>query len=158
MNATIRSYTPSDYAAVADVYRDAVETLAGSVYNEEQIRMWASYSASGSDFQERLARGGVIVADVEENVAAFGQLEPADHVAFLYCKGAFARCGLASAIYAQIEVRAREAGATELRTEASRVSRVFFERKGFALTAVEQSVRLGVTFERFKMRKTLGAA
>ncbi|ATC65907.1 GNAT family N-acetyltransferase [Nibricoccus aquaticus] len=118
--------------------------------------MWASYPASGGDFEERLARGGVIVAEVGGAVVAFGQLEPVDHVAFLYCQGAFARRGLASAIYAEMEMRARAAGAKELRTEASRISRLFFERQGFAVTEVEQSVRLGVTFERFKMRKVLG--
>ena len=118
--------------------------------------MWASYPASGTDFEARLARGGVIVADVEGLVVAFGQLEPADHVAFLYCKGAFARRGLASAIYAEVEARARADGAIELRTEASRISRGFFERQGFAVTEVEQVERGGFTFERFKMRKALG--
>ena len=152
----LRPYADDDYAAVANVYRDAVEALTRSAYNEQQVRMWASYPASGTDFEERLARGGVIVADAESVVVAFGQLEPSDHVAFLYCKGAFARRGLASAIYAKMEARAEAAGAKELRTEASRISRVFFERHGFAVTEVEQSVRLGVTFERFRMRKELG--
>ena len=159
MNATfrLRPYTGDDYAAVAEVYRDAVETLTRSVYNEEQVRMWASYPSDGNDFRERLARGGVIVAEAGGKIVAFGQLEPVDHVAFLYCKGAFARRGLASAIYAEMEGLAKLAGARELRTEASRISRGFFERQGFAVAEIEQSVRLGVSFERFKMRKALGA-
>jgi putative acetyltransferase len=95
----LRPYIDSDYAAVAEVYRDSVETLTRSAYGEEQVRMWASYPASGEDFRERLARGGVILAEAAREVAAFGQLEPLDHVAFLYCKGAFARRGLASEIY-----------------------------------------------------------
>jgi putative acetyltransferase len=158
MNAPyrLRSYAADDYSAVAEVYRDAVETLTRSAYSEEQVRIWASYPSDGDDFRGRLARGGVVVAEIAGEVAAFGQLEPADHVAFLYCKGAFARRGLASAIYSEMEAQARAEGAKELRTEASRISRVFFERQGFAVTEVEQSVRLGVTFERFKMWKALG--
>jgi putative acetyltransferase len=151
----LRPYVVEDYEAVAEVYRDAVETLTGSMYSKEQVVMWASYPTSGEDFRERLARGGVTVALVDQAVAAFGQLEPHDHIAFLYCKGAFARRGLASAIYAEMEARAESAGANALRTEASRISRVFFERHGFVVTEVEQSVRLGVTFERFRMQKIL---
>lgn len=154
----LRPYAADDYAAVAEVYRDAVETLTHSAYSEEQVRTWASCPANGYDFRERLARGGVIVAEVAGEVAAFGQLEPADHVAFLYCKGGFARRGLASAIYAEMERQAKIAGAPELRTEASRISRVFFEQQGFSVTEAEQSVRLGVRFERFKMLKALNGA
>jgi putative acetyltransferase len=154
----LRPYMNDDYAAVAEVYRDAVETLTRSAYNDEQVRMWASYPGSGDDFRQRLARGGVVVAELAGAVAAFGQLEPEDHVAFLYCKGAFARRGLASAIYAELEERALAEGAGELRTEASRVSRGFFARQGFAVVEVEHVDRAGVTFARFKMRKQLGGA
>ena len=158
MNTTfrLRTYAGDDYVAVAEVYRDAVETLARSAYSGEQVRMWASYPGGRGDFEERLARGGVIVAEIAGEVVAFGQLEPSDHVAFLYCKGAFARRGLASAIYAELETQAKAAEAKELTTEASRISRGFFEKQGFTVTEVEQAVRLGVEFERFKMRKALG--
>jgi hypothetical protein len=73
----------------------------------------------------------------------------------LYCKGAFSRRALASQIYLRLEERARASGAKKLRTEASRISRVLFERKGFVVDEVEQAVRLGLTFERFKMSKQL---
>ena len=132
-----------------------METQTRSAYSEEQVLMWASYPASGEDFRERLARGGVLVTKVAGEVVAFGQLEPADHVAFLYCKGAFARRGLASALYAQMEAQARAAGVVSMHTEASRISRAFFEKHGFSVAEVERVVRLGVEFERFKMRKML---
>jgi putative acetyltransferase len=151
----IRAYVDDDFDAVAEVYRNAVETLARSAYTDEQVRMWASYPDDGDDFRMRLGRGGVVVAKVEREIAAFGQLEPDDHVAFLYCKGAFARRGLATEIYFRMEARARLASVPVLRTEASRVSRGFFEGKDFAVDEVENSVRGGVTFERFKMTKRL---
>jgi len=157
VDATIRDYAESDYAAVADVYRDAVMTQARTAYTNEQVTMWASYPEGGDDFRRRLARGGVVVAEVAGVLAAFGQLEPGDHVAFLYCQGAYARRGLSSAIYAELEKRARAAGVASVHTEASRISRPFFEKHGFSVLEVEQAVRGDVIFERFKMRKGLRA-
>lgn len=151
----IRPYVESDYAAVADVYRDAVESLARVAYTEEQVRMWASFPSSSNDFRQRLNRGDVLVAEEVGIVVAFGQLEPEDHVAFLYCRGAYARRGLASAIYARLETCARAKGVVNLWTEASRISRAFFVQQGFNVTEIEQVVRLGVQFERFKMVKIL---
>ncbi len=63
--------------------------------------------------------------------------------------------GAASLIYAQLETRARNALCAAVRTEASRISRSFFAKHGFAVEAAETAIRGNVEFERFRMVKTL---
>ncbi len=43
-----------------------------------------------------------------------------------------------------------------IHTEASRISRPFFEKQGYTLVEIERVDRFGVEFERFRMRKGLG--
>lgn len=151
----IRPYEKSDAEALAWVYRDAAQTIGRDAYNEEQVRVWALYPDEIEEFRARLARGMTLVAEVDHVPVAFGQLEPVDHVAFLYCASAHARRGIGSALYDRMEQQARAGGVTLLTTDASRISRPLFQKKGFVVSEVERALRLGVEFERFKMTKQL---
>lgn len=151
----IRLYTEDDYAAVATVYRSAVEAQAPAGYSQAQIRLWASYPKGGDEFRSRLALGATLVCEVDGSVVAFGQLEPTHHVAFLYCHPDYTRRGLATAIYAKLEAQARAAGVQRITTEASHIGREFFLRQGFVLVQAEKQKRLGVEFESFKLEKAL---
>jgi putative acetyltransferase len=149
----IRAFQKPDAEAAARVYRDAAINVGRSAYNAEQVRVWALYPDDMEEFRTRLARGVTLVAEEGKEVVAFGQLEPIDHIAFIYCASSFSRRGIASAIYQQLEQRALAEGVKTLTTDASRISRPFFERNGFVVLETEQSLRLGVEFERFKMVK-----
>jgi putative acetyltransferase len=87
--------------------------------------------------------------------AAFCHLHPLDHISLLYTAARFARQGLATAVYRAIEAYAREHGQRILTTDASRLSRPFFEREGFIVRRTEQTCRQGVYFERYQMEKVL---
>ena len=149
----IRPYQKSDAEAAARVYRDAATNIGCTAYDAEQVRIWALYPDDMEEFRSRLSCGRTLVAEEESTLVAFGQLEPIDHIAFLYCASAFSRRGIASAIYLQLEQQALKAGVRALTTNATRVSRSFFEKKGFVVLAAERPLRLGVEFERFKMEK-----
>lgn len=153
----LRPYDRSDAAALAAVYRDAASVIGRQAYDAEQVRVWSLYPDDIEEFRTRLARGLTLVAQADESVAAFGQLEPDDHIAFIYCASAYARRGFASAIYDRLEAHARTQGASILTTDASRISRPFFEKQGFKVTAIEHTLRSGVQFERFRMCKSLTA-
>jgi putative acetyltransferase len=153
----LRAYIPSDAEALAGIYRDAVRGIGSQAYTQEQVAAWALYPDDMEEFRIRMSRGLTLVAEEEGREIAFGQLEPDDHLAFLYCSAANARRGIASAIYSALETRACAKGVPEIRTEASRISRPFFEKKGYTVFEVEQVVRSGVEFERFRMRKKVEA-
>jgi hypothetical protein len=58
-----------------------------------------------------------------------------------------------SKIYSALEAHAFARGVLEIRTEASRISRPFFEKQGYAVMGIEHVSRFGLEFERFRMRK-----
>lgn len=149
----LRAYTPSDAEALAEIYRDAVRGIGPQAYTEEQVTMWALYPDDLEEFRVRMSRGLTLVAEERGKAVAFGQLEPNDHLAFIYCSTAYSRRGIASVIYSALEAHAFERGVTLIHTEASRISRPFFEKRGFATVEVERVLRFGVEFERFRMQK-----
>lgn len=151
----LRHLLPGDLKELAAVYRNAVIALGPQAYAEDQIEVWASYPEDSDEFYGRLSGGITLVADFCGKPVAFGQLEPDDHIAFLYCSPEFARRGIATRIHAGLESAARGAGTSIIRTEASRISRPFFERQGYEIVASERVERKGVAIERFRMRKLL---
>lgn len=151
----LRRLVRGDLKEIAAVYRNAVMALGPPAYAEDQTVVWASYPEDSDAFYGRLSRGITLVADFCGKPIAFGQLEPDDHIAFLYSSPEFARRGIATRIHAALESAARAAGTSILRTEASRISRPFFERRGYEIVASECVERKGVAIERFRMRKLL---
>jgi putative acetyltransferase len=151
----IRPYTPDDLDALAAIYRDAVFGIGTTAYSAEQAAVWASFPDDREAFAGLLAKGIALVAEVDEGPVAFCHLHPVDHISLLYTATRHARRGLASAVYSGIEAHARAEGQRVLTTDASKLSRPFFERQGFVLRRTEQTIRQGVAFERYQMEKRL---
>lgn len=151
----LRPYISPDAEALAKIYRDAVRGLGPQAYTQEQVAAWSRYPADIEEFRTRMSRGITLIAEDDGRAAAFGQLDPDDHLAFLYCSSACARRGVGSMIYSALEAHAFAKGISEIHTEASRISRPFFEKHGYAVIEIEHVVRSGVEFERFRMRKSI---
>ena len=153
----LREYTPADAEALAEVYRNAARNLGRQGYTEEQTRVWAMHPKDIDEFRVTLSEGLTLCAVVDDTLVAFGQLNPTDHVAYLYCGSAHARRGYASAILGVLEEQARAEGVSTLRVDSSCVARPFFEHCGFHVIDEERPVRHGVEFLRFKMEKELAS-
>lgn len=151
----IRPYQSTDAEAIAAIYRDAVIGIGSTVYDAEQVAVWSAYPDDIEEFRQMLQQGLTLVAVAEEQLAAFGQLNPLDHIAFLYTASQFARQGYASQIYQPLETFAMQQRIKQLHTEASRISKFFFLKMGYHIIETEFVERQGVEFERFKMAKTL---
>lgn len=151
----IRPYQTSDAEALATVYRDAVFGIGSQAYNAEQVAVWADFPSNLEEFKRTLSLELTLVAVEDQQIAAFGQLNPLDHVAFIYTATQFARRGCATEIYQQLEAHARQQTVKQLHTEASRISKFFFLKMGFVVLETEYVERQAVQFERFRMAKTL---
>lgn len=151
----IREYQASDAERIAAIYRDAVIGIGSIAYNLQQIAVWSSYPEDIEEFRELLGLGLTLVAVKDSRIAAFGQLNPPDHIAFIYTASDFARLGCATAIYQHLETHAISQGIERLHTEASRISKHFFLKMGFRIVETEIVERKGVHFERFKMDKII---
>jgi putative acetyltransferase len=151
----LRPCHPSDIPDLAEVFREAALRIGSTVYSREQAEAWSQYPDDDEAFARRLSGGLTLVAELDGRVVSFGQLDPVDHVAFLYTAPEWTRRGLGTAIHAELEREAHKAGVTLLRVEASRIARPLFEKLGYDVEEVEISPWKGLGFERFRMRKRL---
>ncbi|WP_114811019.1 GNAT family N-acetyltransferase [Paraburkholderia kururiensis] len=160
-----RRYARRDAPALAALFREAV--MATAHYDLRARTAWAHAAADLDAFCRLLAPGLTLVAVAqrrhseaargEEEVAAFAQLHPADHVEMLYTAPRWAGRGLAASLLARLEAAAREAGAVVLTADASAAARSVFERAGFGCAGDEVVWREGVSLRRFRMCKPLNA-
>ena len=153
----IRPLVAGDAAALAGVFRRAIEQTAARHYGADAIRAWAA-SADQPDFAERLHRGLTLVATLHGDYAGFAQLHPADHIEMLYLSPEAAGLGIATLLYQHLEDEARLAGSRRLTTHASLAARRFFESVGFQVEEEETVTRQGVPLARYRMTKTLVSA
>ena len=153
---TVRGFHSYDAAAVARVFREAVLITGAAAYTPEQLRVWANAADDEAALAQRLTHGTTLVAEDNDGiVAAFGQREPAGHIAYLYCAPRFGRQGVASRIFRPLESTAMTEGIPRLTTDASHGARPFFTRHGFTEVRSERVSRGGVELERFLMVKNL---
>ncbi len=151
----LRRFQPHDIDAVMALYRHSIRTLGIQEYTEEQVRIWSHFPVSREAFLETLLEGVTILSEVDGVIASFGQLNPPDHIAYLFCAPEYARSGHASSVYLQLEADARAQGEGRLRTEASRIARPFFEKQGYSIIETEEVLHHEIGFERFKMEKKI---
>jgi putative acetyltransferase len=100
-------------------YRDAVRSIGSEAYTPEQVAAWAEYPIDIEEFRARLSRGYTLIAEEDGRMIAFGQLDPVDHIAFLYCRGADGRRGIGTAIYGALEAHALGHGVHMISVDAS---------------------------------------
>lgn len=152
----IRLYRTGDTERLARIYREAALQTGAQTYSSAEVAVWASLVDDLPRFGRQLGRGITLVAETGTGeAAAFGQLEPADRIALLYTAPGFGRATYATGIYRLLEERARDAGVSVLRAEASHVARGFFEKQGFEVVDRERVRHRGVTIERLRMSKPL---
>ena len=151
----LRDYIPTDAESLAEVYRDAARNLGRQAYTDAQTSVWALHPEDMEPFRATLSAGQTICGGVDGSLVAFGQLNPMDHIAYLYCHSAHARRGYASAILAKLEEHAAANRVSTIHVEASCVARPFSERFGYLVVEEERPIRQGLEFLRFKMKKEL---
>lgn len=131
----IRAYHSTDAEAISALFYASVVALGARDYTPEQVEAWASRTPTPEDVQARCSDRRTVLVSTYENgsVVAYGDLEPDGHIDHLYCLPEAAGKGIASALYDELEIRARKAGLSRLYTEASEPARRLFLHKGFVL-------------------------
>ena len=151
----LRPYQPGDAPLLAALYQTAVRHLAPASYTPAQVDAWASYPEDLAAFEEQLESGTLLVAEINHTPAAFGLLEENDHIALLYTHPHHTRKGLATRILTELETLARNQHQLLLDTDASLVSKPFFQHHHFHTVSRESVEREGTTLDRYHLTKLL---
>ncbi len=151
-----RSFADRDAGPLAVVFHCAVQGGTGGHYSPEERDAWCPAPPSGEAWLVRLRDADTVVADVDGVPVGFLSVIPATgHVDLAYVLPEVMGRGVADALYAVAEGRARARGTTRLTTEASGVARSFFLRNGWREIRRQEVERRGVPLVSFVMEKAL---
>ena len=153
----VRAARAGDLPGLIDLYRATVHAIGAGHYTPQELTAWASDDLRPEDWAPRLARNTALVAEDDGTLLGFAELSPEGAVDMLYVHKDHQGRGVATALLAALEARARDRGLARLTTNASRIARPFFLRRGFALLASQTVERRGVAIENFAMEKALEA-
>ena len=156
MDLVIRSYVPDDAPELAKVFHRAVREGAATKYSLDERQAWSPDLPSGPSWHDRLTRSETVVAEMDRRPIGFMTLDiPRAYLDLAFVVPEVMGQGVADAIYAVLEGRARVAGLTRMTTEASLLAEPFFERQGWRLVARQKVERLGMQLSNAVMEKSL---
>lgn len=151
----MREYREDDAGPICRLFYETVRSVNLRDYSPEQVGAWAPAPPDPATWHGRMSGRHTLVAEDENGVAGFVELEEDGHLDMLYCRGDSVGRGVGSRLYAAAEERAGELGLSVIFTEASITARPFFERHGFRVVRRNVVVRNGVELVNFSMEKTL---
>ena len=153
----VRSYRDGDANALGEVFHRSVREGAVSRYDAAQVAAWSPDVPSGEAWAARLAGAETVVATEGGLPVGFMSLDVAGYLDLAFVVPEVMGRGVADALYAVLEGRARVAGQVCLTTEASLLAEPFFARHGWRVVARQEVERRGVTLKNARMEKRLEA-
>ena len=150
---TLRDYTKTDCAELAELFYDTVHTVNAKDYTQEQLDAWATGKVNLEAWNESFQAHHTVVAEMDGKIVGFGDMDETGHLDRLYVHKDYQRRGVAAAICDALEQRTK---AAEFTTHASITARPFFEKRGYTVAREQQVERRGVWLTNFVMKKSGG--
>ena len=150
---TLRDYTKTDCAELAELFYDTVHTLNAKDYTQEQLDAWATGEINLEEWDESFQAHLTVVAEMDGKIVGFGDMDKTGYLDRLYVHKDYQRRGVATAICDALEQNTK---AAEFTTHASITARPFFEKRGYTFVREQQVERRGKLLTNFVMRKERG--
>ena len=147
---TLRDYTKTDCAELAELFYDTVHTVNAKDYTQEQLDAWATGKVNLEAWNESFQAHHTVVAEMDGKIVGFGDMDETGYLDRLYVHKDYQRRGVAAAICDALEQRSK---AAEFTTHASITARPFFEKRGYTVVKVQQVERRGILLTNFVMKK-----
>ncbi|MEP6810665.1 MAG: GNAT family N-acetyltransferase [Chthoniobacterales bacterium] len=151
-----RTYQDRDLLGVATLYTASIHEIAAAYYTPVQITAWAPVPPDLERWRARMAALYTIVAEVDGVLAGFASYTLTGYLDLLFTQPDFARRGVATGLYLEVEAILRRGKIAHISTHASLAARPFFDRAGFECDAEELVECRGAHLRRFAMSKKLG--
>jgi putative acetyltransferase len=153
----VRAYAERDAAALAAIYRSAVQEIGPRDYSCEQVAAWLSLAPSAKQVHSLYTDGrtALVAVDAHDQPLAFGDLESDGQIGYLYCSPEAAGTGVTPSVYEALEAEARSRPVSWIYVEASEAARRFFLRRGFRVLARRELHIAGVPIHNFAMEHML---
>lgn len=152
----IRPYATGNPDATLTLFLAAVTVTAASDYSAAQVAAWAGPAERHTaDWDRRMATRESLVAVRDHEVAGFSDVSDDGYIDMMFVSPTHARQGVATALMAAVEARARILGVHRLWANVSITARPLFEACGFAVDAEQHPVIGGVALTNYRMSRAL---
>jgi putative acetyltransferase len=151
----IRDYRPDDVGALTRLFYDTIHATGLREYTPEQVAAWAPAPPDRDRWHARMSARHTLVAEEDGAILGFAELEENGHFDMLYVAREAVGTGVGGALCDAVEARARVLGIARLFTEASKLARPVFARKGYTLIAEQTVTPNGVALTNYRMEKFL---
>ncbi|MEH2287919.1 GNAT family N-acetyltransferase [Nostoc sp.] len=151
----LRIYEIADTEEIMKLFYDTIHEVNIHDYTQEQVAAWALANMDIEVWIKSLGSKFTYVAEEQDKIIGFGELEANGHINRFYCHKDFQRKGVGKKILEQIELKANSLGVDKLFTEASITAKPFFESQGFIVIKKQEVERIGQKLINFVMEKCL---
>ncbi|MEH2213815.1 GNAT family N-acetyltransferase [Nostoc sp.] len=151
----IRIYEIADTKEIMKLFYDTIHEVNIHDYTQEQVAAWAPANMDIEVWIKSLGSKFTYVAEEQDQIIGFGELEANGHIDRFYCHKDFQRKGVGKKILEQIQLKANSLGVEKLFTEASITAKPFFESQGFIVIKKQEVERRGQKLINFVMEKHL---
>ena len=154
----IRTYERRDAPAIVRLFYQTIHAINSNDYSEEQLLAWAPEIPDPDIWHSRMVRRCTLVAEAEDQVIAFAELEQDGHLDMFYCHKDAVGHGIGRLLFQAIELKAVETGIERIFAEVSITAKNFFEHCGFLVKMQQIVARRGVELPNFVMEKKLSSS
>lgn len=146
----IRPCRAEDCAALARLFFETVHTVNCADYTPAQLDAWAPAPPPLEGWTARLMSTRTFVAEAEQGLLGFANLEPGGHLDCLFVRRDCQRQGVGAALCSAVE---QAAGPVRMTAEVSLTARGFFEHRGWRVVRCQQVERRGQRLTNFVMER-----
>ncbi|MFP5073986.1 GNAT family N-acetyltransferase [Neisseria sp. WLZKY-1] len=156
LKPNIRPATTSDAAAVAELFRRAVQHISNRHYSEQEKSAWLQGADDADFWQKHIDGGNVRVATHNGRVLGFIEYQPEQsYLNCLYTDPHHQRQGIATALLNAV-LPSADSGKT-ITVDASKAALAFFQKQGFVRQHENQIPRNGLVLTNYRMVRQAGS-
>lgn len=145
----------SDFEILRQIYRLSVQKLAPSLYSHDQVIAWSAFPDNFTKFHDFIFQADTYLLENQKQIIGFCGLQSDGHITSFYIQPDFTRQGYGKKLLIYVLEKGISQGIKRFYTEASFFSQPVFSRCGFEIVEMETIKYGDVSFDRYKMEKTI---
>lgn len=149
--------SPNHLSSVLSIFEASILAIDESLYSKAEKEAWICSIKNKEKWLRRLKEQYFVGIEIDEIIRGFASIDTNNYLDLLFVHPDYQRMGLATKLYDNLEAWANKNTheINYIETHASKISKPFFESKGFELLT-ENEVQIGnQKLKNFIMRKPL---
>jgi len=127
----LRTAAFDDIPNIVEMYRQTVFTVNAKDYTPAQIKVWADGAVNFPRWEAAIKDQYFAIAEIQGKLAGFSSIAKDGYLDFMYVSKDYQRCGVATSLLNEIELKAGEQNNPEIYSHVSKTAKGFFLKMGY---------------------------